>query len=206
MRKSVLGALLLAAACTAGCASPYYADRGAGLGALAGAGAGAIIGNQSGNAAEGALIGAALGGITGAAAGSAMDEIEARNRAEIAAHLGRDLPPGGVAVEDIVAMTRSGVPSSVIASHVRTVGMARDMQPNDFIHMNSQGVSEEVMQAAQQSPPRVAAASAPPQVVYTTPPPVIVEEHWGPPVYYHHWGPRRYRRRPGMSWGFTISK
>ncbi|MDA7980651.1 MAG: glycine zipper domain-containing protein [Pirellulales bacterium] len=208
MCKSISSFLLLATVCAAGCASPYYADRGAGLGALAGAGAGAIIGNQSGNAAEGALLGAALGGITGAAAGSAMDEIEARNRAEIAAHLGRELPPGGASVEDVIAMTRSGVPSSVIASHVRTVGMAREMQPNDYIRMNAEGVSEEVMQAAQQSRPQVAASSAPP-VVYTSPPPVIVEEYWGPPGYYHrpYWGPRYRRpRRGGMNWGFSISK
>ena len=107
-------------------------------------------------------------------------------------------------------MSRSGVPSAVIASHVRTVGMNREMQPNDYIRMNAEGVSEEVMQAAQQSRPQVAVAQQPP-VVYTTPPPVIVEEHWGPPVYYHHgpyWGHRRhYRpRRSGVSWGISISK
>lgn len=205
MRLSLCSLLLLATVSTFGCASPYYADRGAGLGAGVGALAGGIIGHQSGNTAEGAIIGAALGGITGAAAGGAMDEIEARNRAEIAAHMGRELPPGGVSVEDVINMSHSGVPSSVIASHIRTVGMGRQMQPSDFIRMNGEGVAEEVMKAAQESPPQVAVAAAP-QVIYSSPPPVIVED-WGPPPYYYrpYWGPRYRRHRPGVHWGVTIA-
>ena len=78
----------------AGCQSPYYADRGALTGGLAGAGVGALVGNAVGETAGGAAIGAGIGALTGTAIGGALDDIEARNRAEIAAQMGRPGRPG----------------------------------------------------------------------------------------------------------------
>ncbi len=59
----------------------------------------------------------------GAAVGNGMDQIEARNRAQIAAQLGRPLPPGGATVNDVVAMTHSGVNEELIVNQIRTGGV-----------------------------------------------------------------------------------
>ena len=93
----------------AGCRSPYYADRGAGVGALGGAGVGALVGNAVGDTAAGALIGAGVGALGGAAVGSAIDEVQAQNRAEIAAAMGRQVQPGAATIEEVVAMSQQGV-------------------------------------------------------------------------------------------------
>lgn len=193
---------LIVLTAVSGCRSPYYADRGAGLGALAGAGAGAIIGDATGgNAGTGALIGAGMGAVTGATVGDAMDEMQARNRAEIAAQLGRQVQAGAATIEEVVAMTHSGVEPVLIQNYVRTSGMARPLTAADVIYLHNQGVATDVIQVMQ-SPP------APPAVA-AVPPPVVVEEHvYGPPPcygphfgYYHGW-----RRRPHTSFGFSITK
>jgi hypothetical protein len=72
-----------------GCASPYYADQGALAGGLGGAGLGAIIGSASGAAGPGAVIGAVAGTLAGGAIGSGLDDIDAKNRAQIAAATGQ---------------------------------------------------------------------------------------------------------------------
>src|SRR5258708_32003966 len=77
-----------------GCNSPYHADRGALFGGLTGAGVGALVGHATGHTGAGAAIGAGVGALTGAAVGSSLDDIEARNRAQIQARLGRPVGPG----------------------------------------------------------------------------------------------------------------
>ncbi len=189
-----------------GCRSPYYADRGAGVGALAGAGAGAIIGDATGGSAgTGALIGAGLGALTGAAVGESMDELQARNRAEIAAQLGRQVQSGAATMDEVVAMTRTGVDPQLIKNYVRTSGVQRPLSADDVIFLHNNGVSTDVITVMQNPPARTAVASVPP--------PVVVEEHYyGPPPcgplhcsphfgYYHH-----ARRRPRTSFGFSIVK
>lgn len=185
-----------------GCASPYYADRGAGLGALAGAGAGAIIGDATGgNAASGALIGAGLGAVTGGVVGSGMDEMQARNRAEIAASMGRQVQAGAATIDEVVAMSRSGVDPMLIQNYVRSSGMSRPLAASDVIYLHNQGVSKDVIQIMQSPMP-------PPTFVAQGPPPVIVEEHYyGPPVCHPHFGYHRgYRRGPHTSFGFSVTK
>lgn len=189
-----------------GCRSPYYADRGAGVGALAGAGAGAIIGDATGGSAgTGALIGAGLGALTGATVGEAMDEMQAQNRAEIAAQLGRQVQSGAATMDEVVAMTRSGVDPQLIKNYVRTSGVQRPLTADDVIFLHNNGVSTDVITVMQNPPQRTAVAAVPP-------PPVVVEEHYyGPPHcgprfgphfgYYHH-----ARRRPRTSFGFSIVK
>jgi hypothetical protein len=196
--------LMLMASLT-GCASPYHQDRGALFGGLTGAGVGALVGNALGEPLAGAAIGAGVGAVTGAAVGQSLDDIEARNRAEIEARLGRRLAAGSVTVEDVVAMTKSGVDEQVILTHVRVNGSARPLQPADLIYLQNNGVSPAVVQALQQPPIRQAAPG---------PAPVIVEEYhhydpWGPPYYgphyhYHHHH-RRWHRRPRVGWGISIS-
>jgi hypothetical protein len=188
-----------------GCQSPYYADRGAGLGALAGAGAGAIIGDATGgNAASGALIGAGLGAITGGVVGSGMDEMQARNRAEIAAQMGRQVQAGAATIDEVVAMSRSGVDPLLIQNYVRSSGMTRPLAAADLIYLHNQGVSADVIQVMQ-NPPMPA-----PTVVAQGPPPVIVEEHYyGPPMWHPHYGYRYCPPPPGgphTSFGFTVVK
>ncbi len=197
----VTWAALVAAAST-GCRSPYYQDQGALLGGATGAGLGAIIGNQSGHALGGAAIGGAVGALTGAAVGSGMDDIEARNRAQIAAQLGRPAPAGAVTIDDVVQMSRAGVNEELIINHIHANGAASPLRSDDLIFLQQQGVSPRVIAAMQAPPParRV--------VVQDAPPPVVVERYydpyWGP--YYHHphyyyggwYGPRR------ASWGIAV--
>lgn len=187
----LLGTLALS---MVGCYSPYHADRGALFGGATGAGVGAIVGNAVGNTAAGALIGGGVGAVTGAAIGQGMDDIEARNRAAIAAHLGRQVPPGAVTVDDVMAMTQAGVSPDLIASHVRANGVARQLTSQDVILLHNSGVAPPVIQAMQHPPmaQQPVAAGAP----------VIVEERVYPaPVYAYP----AYYPAPSVGWGVSYS-
>lgn len=194
-------AISLASLFATGCQSPYYADRGAAAGGLLGAGTGAIIGSQTGDPLAGAAIGAGIGALGGGIFGSQMDEAAARNRAEIAAHMGRQVAAGAATPDEVVAMTKAGVDPRMIVSYVQTSGVARPLTANDIILLHQQGVSTEVVQAMNVTP------APQPQVVQGPPmgAPVIVEEHYyGPPVYY---GPPRYYHRhcgPRVGWGVSV--
>lgn len=198
--------LLWAAATVAvGCQSPYHADRGALFGGLTGAGVGAIVGDAVGNTGAGAAIGAGVGALTGAAIGDSLDQIEARNRAAIEAQLGEQLRQGAVTIEDVVAMSQSGVSERLIVTHIQHNGAARQLTSGDIIFLKQQGVADGVIQALQTPPPR-------PQTARPASTPVIVEEHYyGSPHYYYP--PPRYRyhhhhhhrRSPRTSFGISIS-
>jgi hypothetical protein len=200
MIRSTVGQwLLLPIVCAAGCASPYAQDRLAAAGAGVGGIAGAVIGHQTGHTAEGALIGAALGAATGAITGSAIDEAEARNRAEIAARIGRAAPEGAVTVDEVIQMVHSGVPESVVASFVENHGMLNPVTSADLIRMQQMGVSPAVMTATQRPPKHRPAQTV---IVEREPPPaVIVERHYGPWGHCHHHYHRH--RRPHASVGFS---
>jgi hypothetical protein len=198
---SIVAGCLCAA--QAGCRSPYHADRGAVAGGLAGAGVGALVGNAVGNTGAGAAIGAGVGALTGGAIGGALDDIEARNRAEIAAHLGRPVAQGAATIGEVVAMSQAGVDSRLIENYVTNSGMAQPVNAQDVIYLHQQGVATSVIQAMQT--PRV--AERPVQVV-SAPAPVIIEEHhyggpyfFGPPRHFH------YRRHSGprVGWGVSFS-
>jgi Glycine zipper len=204
-RCSVLLLLPLAA----GCASPYRADQGALYGGLGGAGIGAIVGEAVDEPLAGAAIGAAVGTLSGAAVGASLDDIEARNRAEIAARLGRPVPAGAVTTTDVIAMTQAGVNEQIIVNHIRAHGIAAPPGTNDLITLQSNGVSPAVIQAMQSTPaPAVVVAPGP------VPPPVVIERHywddpWGPcpPWHYGPPRPRHWRHRhhpPHFSWGVSV--
>jgi hypothetical protein len=188
-----------------GCRSPYYADRGAGVGAIGGAGVGALVGNAVGDTAAGALIGAGVGALGGAAVGGAIDDVQAQNRAEIAAQLGRQVQPGAATIEEVVALSRSGVDPRLISNYVRTSGMARPLTANDLIYLQNNGVAIDVIQMMQNPPTPV---SQPPMLAQG--PPVIVEEHYYPGPYCGpHWGYYHHHRRhcgpsPRVSWGVSF--
>jgi len=191
------------AASAPGCNSPYRADKGALLGGLGGAGLGAIIGNAVGDTGAGAAIGAGVGALSGAAVGASLDEIEARNRAEIEARLGRPAPVGAVSIDDVIAMSRAGVPEEVIVTHVQNHGMVTPLRAGDLIVLQQQGVSPRVVQAMQ-APPTAPAGAYPPGAMvapaYAVPAPV----YYAPPPY---WYPAPcYYPRHRFSWGVSVGR
>jgi hypothetical protein len=194
-----------ASLCAFAAASPYYQDRGTAAGALGGAGIGALVGSATGDAGAGALIGAGVGALTGNVVGGALDDIEARNRAEIAARLGRPVAVGAATPSEVVAMSRAGVDPRLIVNYVNNSGVAQPVTSQDVIYLHQQGVSPDVIQAMQT--PRV--AQAPAAVVVPPPGPVVVEEVvYGPPPYcapphfhyYHH-----HHHHPHVGWGVSFS-
>lgn len=173
--------LSLVALAITGCQSPYYADRGALAGGVGGAGVGALVGSATHHPLAGALIGGGVGAASGALVGGAIDQVEAKNRAQIAAQVGRPMPAGGVPVDDVIAMTRSGVDEELVMNHIRANGMARPIQASELIVLQQQGVSKNIISTMQASPPRVAAApmvAAPVPAMYYYPPPAPVS-YWG---------------------------
>jgi hypothetical protein len=166
-----------------GCQSASYGQRGTVLGALGGGGIGALIGHATGHTGAGALIGTGVGAVTGAAVGTSLDDIEARNRAEISARLGREVIPGGATTTEVLAMTRGGVDPQLIVNYVNASGMVQPVTVQDIIYLHEQGVSNDVIQAMQN--PRVAQYS--PQVVRVVPPRetvIIEDDSWGSPCCY----------------------
>ena len=171
----------------AGCASPYspyyHTDEGAVAGGLVGAGTGAIVGHALGNTGAGALVGAGVGVLSGAAIGSSIDESEARNRAIIAARLGRQLAAGAVSPEDVAAMTRAGVNEEVIINQIHAHGISRPLLAGDLIALQQQGVTPRVIEVMQQS----LAAQAPP-VAYPAYDPYGYPGYYYRPYYYRPYG------------------
>lgn len=204
-------AVLLLGLLGMGCASPYHTDRGALFGGLMGAGLGTAVGAATGDPLAGAAIGGVAGTMTGAVVGGALDNIEARNQAAIAAQMGQRAPTGAVSTADIIAMTQSGVREDVIATHIRNHGIARPLTTNDIIFLQQNGVSPTVIQTAQTvPPPGMIAATPPPTPVYVASPPppaIVVDPFYHGPHYHHH---HRHRHRhhhhgPGVSWGISVS-
>ena len=165
-----------------GCRSPYYADQGALAGGLGGAGLGALVGSASGHTGAGAAIGAVAGAVTGGAVGGALDDIEARNRAQIAAQMGRAPPPGAVNVNDVVAMSRAGVNDQLIVNHLNANGLARPLVANDVIYLQQSGIHPGVIDAMQRT--RVAVAAQPAAVMVPAGPPPSTVFVASPGFYY----------------------
>jgi hypothetical protein len=148
---------------------------------------GALIGSASGHAGAGAAIGAAAGALGGAAVGGALDDIDAKNRAQIAAQMGRAPAPGAVNVNDVVAMTRAGVNEQLIVNHLNANGLARPLQANDIIYLQQNSISPAVIDAMQRT--RVATVQPAGAVVVPGGPPPATVVVAGPGYYYGpHWG------------------
>ena len=150
-----------------------------------------------------------MGTLTGAAVGNGLDNIEARNRAQIAATLGRQVPPGTVALPDVIAMTKAGVNEELIVNHIRANGIAHPLQAGDLIALQNAGVSPRVIAALQAAPQPGAPAPpalgpVPPPYAYPGPAyyPYYPPPYWGPPGPYY-WG-YGWRPRPAVGWGVTV--
>jgi outer membrane lipoprotein SlyB len=188
-----------------GCRSMDYTDRGALFGGLTGAGVGAVVGDASGNAGAGALIGSALGAVTGAVVGEGIDADVARSKAEIEARMGRQMQ-GAVTPQDVIAMTQAGLSDDVIVTHIRANGMAQPLAVNDLIGLRNMGVRDSVINAMQQTPPRLAQSTAV-YPAYPVPAHGVIVEH-----YYQPWCPpprpafhvHQHRPRGQVHWGIAV--
>ncbi len=192
--------IVVAAAASLGCRSPYHQDQLGVLGAGTGALAGAAIGSASGHTAGGAIIGGLVGATAGSAVGSHMDEVEARNQALFQQRLGRRIE-GQTTFDDVIAMSKAGLSDQVITAHIRRHGVAQVPSAPDLIYLKNNGVSDIVINTLQNPPVEVVSAPAPVRDR------VIVEEHYYGPAPYcgPHWHHRRhYHHRPGVHWGITV--
>jgi osmotically inducible lipoprotein OsmB len=192
--RSIIPLILLALFAVSGLAGcQTYAGQGSLLGGLGGAGLGALVGSASGHSGAGAAIGAAAGALGGAAVGGALDDIDAKNRAQIAAQMGRAPAPGAVNVSDVVAMQRAGVNDQLIINHLNANGLARPLQANDIIYLQQNGINPGIIDAMQRT--KVAMAQPAGPVVVAGPPPPSTVVVASPGFYYGpHWG---YYRRGG---------
>lgn len=194
--------VLLVVLTTTGCMSPYHTDQGALFGGVTGAGVGALVGDAVGNPLGGALIGGGVGALSGAAIGNGLDQVEARNRAQIAATLGRQAPSGAVSIADVLTMQQAGIAEDLIVTHVQTNGLDRPLQAADLITLQNAGVSTKIIQAMQLVGTARARATTSPAIIPVAGPPVIVEEHfYGPPFCYAPCRPRH----PHFGWGFSVN-
>jgi hypothetical protein len=124
----------------AGCAT--RGETGALAGGALGAGTGAIIGKQLGNTGAGALLGGALGAISGGIMGNAIDDVERRADARVAAATARP----NLTVGDVVQMTHSGVAEETILASIRSTNGRFQLTAADIVSLHNQGVSDRVIQ------------------------------------------------------------
>src|SRR5262249_47983997 len=114
------------------------------------------------------------------ALGTSLDDIDARNRADIAAQLGRPLAPGPATPEEVAAMARAGIDPRFIICYInRSTNMA-PITAQDVIYLHDQGVNEQVIQAMLTpgaADTRVEVARAMPRHIW------VVEDPWWPYYY-----------------------
>ena len=191
-------ALLLLTVGVQGCASPYHSEQGALFGGLTGAGVGALVGEVVGDPLAGAAVGAGVGSLTGAVVGDRLDQIEARNQAEISARLGRPASARAVSVQDVVAMSRAGIEEEIIVNHIRIKGISGPLQTADLIYLKDSGVVTPVIKALQDAP--IARTT-----FRHTPAPVVVGHYYDDPwcrvPRFHYRG-----HHPQISWGASFSR
>jgi hypothetical protein len=163
----------------------YRNDTAAGTvtGGAVGAVAGAMIAGKK-DREEGALIGAGIGALTGNMMGRAKDRADHRRAAmgaAMTAHANQEAAARAVTDYDLIRMTRAGVSDDVIISTIRARGARLDMSPESIISLKENGVSDDVLLAAQEM-------NIGPAYVQGPPP-----HGWRP----HHHRPRytRYRTR-----------
>jgi hypothetical protein len=129
--------------------------------------------------------------------GASLDDIDTRNRADIAAKLGRGVAPGPATPEEVAAMSIAGVDSRFIVCYInRSTGMT-PISAQDVIYLHQQGVDEHVIQAMLTP----GAADSRLEVARAMPPPTIIlaDPYW--PYYYPYPYPTRYGMSVGYGYG-----
>ncbi len=174
---------------------------GTGLGALTGA----VIGHGTGHTEGGAIIGGVVGGMAGSLAGQSEDVHDERTNAIRQASHQRVLA-NSLTNNDVTMMSVNQVGDQVIVNSIKTRGGIFDLSPNGIIALKQQGVSDQVIQAMQDSVQNPQVSIAPPvyretEVIVT--PSYSLYPHWdsGYHSYHHsrhfdHCGPPR--RRSGL--------
>ena len=176
-------------------------------GGTVGAIIGGIIGHQNDETPEGALIGGAVGAIAGGLLGKQKDYSEIQNyqyqqqqayRAQQYARQQAEQQAiqfaNGVSIADVIAMSQSGVGSTVVINQIQTNGVQQRIGVNEIISLHQNGVDStviSVMQRAHLAGSRNAAPASPsihdgssgfsngsvysrPRPVVVTPRPVVV--------------------------------
>lgn len=223
MKKSMLLGLVILSLPLTPVSAQHNTQRGSVLGGLAGAAAGVAIGEHNDKPVAGALIGGAVGLVTGAALGNARDRQEAQYRAyqnqqrqqlqyqqyqqsqQLQYQQSQQLARA-VTLEDVIAMSRSGLSEAVMINHIQTNGVRQELQVADVIRLHENGVSQNVITAMQR--PRIApvvSAAPAPAPVYHTSQPIVVEQYVTPRYVYPtpapHYGPyhRHYHSQSPLS-------
>ena len=160
---------LLSFAVTALMITPSFAQltnsQGGALGGgTAGAIIGGIIGNQNDETSEGVLIGGAVGAIAGGLLGKQKDNIEFENfqiqqqralRAQQFAQQQAEQQAiqfaNGVSIGDVIAMSQSGVGSTVVINQIQTNGVQQRIGVNEIISLHQNGVDNNVISVMQQA-------------------------------------------------------
>jgi hypothetical protein len=119
-----------------------------------------------------------------AALGTSFEDIDARNRADIAVQLGRPVAPGPATPAEVVAMTRAGVEPRFIICYINRSNDMPPVSAQDVIFMHEQGVNDQVIQAMLtpgSACSRIEVARAmPPRVL------ILTDPWW--PYYYPRYG------------------
>jgi hypothetical protein len=140
--------------------------------------------------------------VAGNVVGTAVDQKQAKDRAQIAAQLGRPVARGSANPGEVIAMTRAGVAPELIVNYIHSSGMVQPITAQDVIYLHQQGVPDEVIQAMQAPPGPPAPVAAVP--VAPAPSPVVVEEYR--PYYDPFWHPYYGCCRPQVGVGVSFSR
>ncbi len=166
--------VLIAAACSSGCASMNNSEKGALGGGAIGAGVGTAIGVATGNPEAGAIVGGLVGAGTGALIGNDIDNqekkearIQQASANQAAAQAYADAQPQRIA--EIISL--AGQSDQVVINHIRANHMTFRLTSADLNMLKTNGISDRVIAEMQTVP------AAPVVVRHTRP--VIVRE----PVY-----------------------
>ena len=146
-----------------GCAS-NNTDRGLLTGGALGAVVGAIAGGPR-HALGGALVGGAVGAAAGGLTGAAIDNSEKKMAV-------RQANQRALALQDVVALTASGLSDEVIVSQIRNGGAVYNLSADEVIWLKNSGVREPVISYMQATAGMVPVYGGQPVYVVQPPPPV----------------------------------
>jgi hypothetical protein len=79
--------------------------------------------------------------------GTSLDDIDTRNRADIAVKLGRPVAPGAATPQEVAAMTQAGVEPRFIISYINRSPEMQPISAADVIYLHEKGVDDQVVQA-----------------------------------------------------------